>query len=222
MRKTFGILLFALTASTAAAQDPASISPDDYKVEIDNEWVRVLRVKQAPGAKTRTYQTDELITVYLHDSHEKFTNGQGRSQEVRHAAGQIMHSSAGKRSQENMSDKPLEKIMIVVKPFAPKHGMPPANLDPVKLEPEHVKVLFENEMVRVLETTLVRGYQNPLHAHPHNVVTFIRGPLTMTDQSGKTVPSFQRPGNMRWVEASQHATKNNSDTEVLEIQVEIK
>ena len=43
-------LLLLSLAMTAVAQDPVKLSPD-YKVEIDNPWVRVLRVKHPPRAK---------------------------------------------------------------------------------------------------------------------------------------------------------------------------
>ena len=222
MRIVLGIMLLALTGSNAAAQDPTSVSPADYKVEIDNEWVRVLRVMQAPGAKTGPYQTVESITVYPFGGHEKFTDGQGRSQEVTRTPGEIMHFPAGKRSQENLSDKPLEKVIVELKPFGPKHGMPPANLDPVKVEPEHVKAMFENDQVRVLLTRLEARFQNPLHAHPHNVVVFIMGPQTSSTPDGKVVEARNKPGRAHWVEASQHATLNATDDDVVEVQVEIK
>jgi len=42
-------------AAIVAAQDPAQVSPD-YKAEIENNWVRVLRVKRGPHGKTPMHQ----------------------------------------------------------------------------------------------------------------------------------------------------------------------
>ena len=40
-------ILIGLAPAPVAAQDPVKVSPRDYKVEIENDWVRVLRVKRA-------------------------------------------------------------------------------------------------------------------------------------------------------------------------------
>ena len=68
-------LLLAL-AVTAAAQDPVKLSPD-YKVEIDNAWVRVLRVKHPPHAKIALHEHSATVAVFLTDVHEKITAADG-------------------------------------------------------------------------------------------------------------------------------------------------
>src|SRR5262245_6312798 len=52
---------------TCAAQDAAVVSPDIYKVEIDNQWVRVLRVKLAPHQKSEAHTQPEGVAVLLTD-----------------------------------------------------------------------------------------------------------------------------------------------------------
>jgi hypothetical protein len=38
--------------------------------------------------------------------------------------------------------------------------------DPIKIDPQHFKVLFENETVRILEVRVEGGGKVPLHSHP--------------------------------------------------------
>ena len=58
-------------ATTAAvAQDPTATLPDSYKVELDNDYVRVVRVHYEPGAKlpAHTHPRGTTAYVYLNDS----------------------------------------------------------------------------------------------------------------------------------------------------------
>lgn len=216
-------VLPGITAGTAAAQDLAIVSPNNSKVEIDNPWVRVLRLKQGPHEKTPVYESPASVTVYLTDVDQKFAGPGGKSQEMKHKLGEASYADAGKHSLENLSSEPLEEIIVELKPDAPKGaGMPPPELDPAKVEPKYATVLFENDRVRVLHTVLGAHVKNPLHAHPHNVVVFAIAPDTMTTADGKTVDNPRKAGTVRWVEATQHATGNTTDNDTLEIQVELK
>jgi quercetin dioxygenase-like cupin family protein len=42
--------------------------------------------------------------------------------------------------------------------------------DPVKVDPAHYKVLFENASVRVLSITYAAGATNKMHQHPDSIV----------------------------------------------------
>jgi hypothetical protein len=222
----FGVLVclsIGATFQIAAAQDPIAVSPNNFKLEIDNPWVRVLRLKLGPHEKTPAYQTLPSVTVYLTAADQKMTAGGGKSSEMKHQLGEASYADAGTRSLENMSSEPMEEIIVELKPEAPKgNGLPAAELDPVKVEPDYAKVLFENDRVRVLHTVLGAHVKNPLHAHPHNVVVFAIAPATVTTPDGKTSDNPRKAGVVRWAEATQHATGNNTDKDTLEIQVELK
>jgi hypothetical protein len=57
-------------AAAAFAQDPTRTLPDSYKVELDNDYVRVVRVHYDAGAKlpTHTHPSGTTAYVYLNDS----------------------------------------------------------------------------------------------------------------------------------------------------------
>src|SRR3954469_1481470 len=54
----------------AHAQDPTTTSPDAYKVLLDNDYVRVVRVHYDAGAKLpeHTHPGGTTLYVYLNDS----------------------------------------------------------------------------------------------------------------------------------------------------------
>src|SRR5579864_1165590 len=213
--------LIALAAATAAAQDPAKISPNDYKVEIDNTWVRVLRVKQGPHAIAPLHQHPASVMVYLTDVHQRITGADGKAREVTHKAGEVAYMDAATHAEENLSDQPLETVVIELKSGAPKS--PPIKLDPVKLDAEHHPVPLENDRVRVLRTILEPHLKSPMHQHPHYVVVYLTElHTTMILGDGRTVDNPRRPGEIAWRDALKHETENIGDRTAMEIQVELK
>ena len=214
-----GLLLLSLPV-IAAAQDPVKLSPD-YKVEIDNAWVRVLRVKHPPHAKIALHQHPATVAVFLTDIHEKITAAEGTVRNLDRKAGEVSFNEANKHMEENLSDQPLEAVIIELKSGAPKS--PPITLDPVKLDAEHHPVAFENDRVRVLRTILPPHVKSPMHEHPHYVVVYLTELHTsMKLGDGRVVDNPRHPGDIAWRDALKHQTEQMGDKTAMEIQVEIK
>ena len=209
-------------AALATAQDPVQASPD-YKAEIENNWVRVLRVKRGPHAKAPMHAHPASVIVFLTDYHQRITGADSKSQEVTHKTGDVSYTEAVKHSEENLSDDPLEVVVIELKPRPPGFKPKPITLDPVKLDPEHHLVPLENDRVRVLRTILEPHLKSPLHEHPHYVVVYLTElHTTMTLGDGRTVDNPRRAGEIAWRDALQHVTENIGDRTAMEIQVELK
>lgn len=215
-------LLFAV-AVVAAAQDPLAVSPENYRVEVDNSWVRVFRVTQGPHGKIAMLEHPASVIVYLTDVHLRFVADNGKKSEVKHKAGDVVYADAGKHAEVNLSDKPLELILIELKPGAPKVISPPIMLDPVKLDPKHHIVAFENDRVRALHTILVPHLKSPLHEHPPYVVVYVTGlHVTQTLPDGRLVDNPRKPGEVAWRDFQKHETENIGERTAVEIQVELK
>jgi len=201
-------------AAVATAQDP-------YKVELENQWVRVLRMRQGPHEKTPVLQHPATVVVWLTDSYQRIKNGDGKAQQVSRKAGEVTYAAAGKRSEENSSDRPLEAIVVELKSGAP--NSPPIALDPVKLDAMHHPIVFENSRVRVLRTILEPHLKSPMHEHPHYVVVYLTElHTTMTLADGKVVDNPRRPGDVAWRDALKHETENIGERTAVEIQIELK
>jgi len=205
-------ILVGLTTGIVSAQ-----------VEIDNQWVRVQRVKQAAHEKSPMRQQPASVVVYLTDCHQRITNTNGKIQDVAKKAGEVASFSAAKQAAENVADQPLEAVVIELKSDAPKTTSQPVTLDPVKLDPEHHIVLFENERVRVIRTILEPHLKAPMHEHPHYVVVYLTElHTTMTMADGKDVDNVRKPGEIAWRDQLKHATENVGEHTAMEIQVELK
>ena len=201
--------LAVVVATCAAAQT---------KIEIDNPWVRVLRVKQAPHEKSPEQQHPASVAVYLTGAHQR-RNGA----ETAHKAGDVAWFDPSKTVEENLSDQPLEYVLVELKPGAPPAKGWPVSLDPVKLDPVHHLVPIENNRVRVLRTILEPHLKGPTHEHPSYVVVYLTVlHTTMTLADGKQVDNPRRPGDIAWREAYRHTTENVGDQRAEEIQIELK
>jgi quercetin dioxygenase-like cupin family protein len=224
MRHLLFATLIGLSAATAAGQDPARVDPKNFAVEIDNTWVRVLRLKQGPHEKTSRHRhpTDRVM-VYLTDFRVKATSSDGQTRETTRRAHEVEYVDATKEAhaEENLSDRPLEAVIVELKPGAPKS--PPITLDVVKLDAEHHPVALENTRVRVLRTILEPHLKSPMHDHPHYVVVYLTElHTTMKMADGREVDNPRRPGEVAWRDALQHQTENIGDKTAVEIQIELK
>ena len=190
-------------------------------VEIDNAWVRVVRVNDPPHGKIERQKHPATVTVFFTDAHEKVTGPDGKNQTLHRKAGEVAFQEAGEYAQENMSDQALSAVVIELKPGAPKS--PPIALDPVILDGEHHPVAFENDRVRVIHTILPPHVKSPMHEHPHYVVVYLTElHTTMKLGDGRLVDNPRQPGDIAWRDALKHQTEQMGDKTAIEIQVEIK
>lgn len=96
-------------------------------------------------------------------------------------------------------------------------------LDPVVTNPDHYKVVFENERVRVLEYRDQPGDRTTPHEHPDSVMytlSSFRRRLYAADGAERDV---EIPASMTgWLPAQRHAGHNIGDTPTHVIFVELK
>ena len=113
-----GLFVFSsliLAAKTATAQDPVKVDPKHYKVEFENDQVRVLRITYGPHEKSVMHDHPAAQVIYLTDAHVKFGLPGGKSEEQQGKAGQTAWAPAGKHLPENLSDKRLEGLLVELK-----------------------------------------------------------------------------------------------------------
>src|SRR5215510_13057105 len=67
------------------------------KVEIENQWVRVLRVVQAPHDKSPMHEHPASVVVYLTDLHQKITGVYGKTRDLKKKAWEVAYFDAMKQ-----------------------------------------------------------------------------------------------------------------------------
>jgi quercetin dioxygenase-like cupin family protein len=95
--------------------------------------------------------------------------------------------------------------------------------DFAKASPQDVKVLLENDRVRVLEVRHQPGVKEPMHSHPAYVSYYLgatRVRVTMPD--GKTVEKDRKNGEVQFSEPVTHALENIGTSEQHVLVIELK
>jgi len=104
-----------LAGAVAIAQDPIKVDAKHYKVEFENDRVRVLRITYGPHEKSVMHHHPANVAVFLTDGQAQFTMPDGKTQGAPVKAGSVQWSAAGEHLPENVGDKPFEVILIELK-----------------------------------------------------------------------------------------------------------
>lgn len=98
----------------------------------------------------------------------------------------------------------------------------PMKLDPVVTNPDHYKVVFENEHVRVLDFTDKPGDSTTRHIHPNSVMITLSSFKRRLQAGDRERDIEVSEGTTSWMPAQQFAGKNIGDTPTHVIFVELK
>ncbi len=96
------ILILGFAIRTVMAQDLAKLIPDDVKVLIDNDQVRVLEVIHKPGSQEPMHSHPAYVTVFLSATKLKYTTPDGKTAEQDRKAGEVTWSGPATHAVENV------------------------------------------------------------------------------------------------------------------------
>ncbi len=97
------------------AEDAVTADPKHYTVESEDPVVRVLRIRYGPGEKSVMHGHPRALGINLTDVNGRFTLPDGTTEPVRGKAGDIQWYPEGEHLPENLSDQPLEIILVEFK-----------------------------------------------------------------------------------------------------------
>ena len=98
------------------ALDPVKVDPKRYKVVLENDQVRVLRVRYGPHDKGVTHEhlLNRAVT-FLTDGQMKITTPDGESKIQKTAVGDIIWGGQARHIEENLGDQPFEVVVVEFK-----------------------------------------------------------------------------------------------------------
>lgn len=95
--------------------DPVRVDSKHYTVELENNQVRVLRIRYGPREVSIMHRHPAAVAVFLSDAHARFTFPDGKTEEQTVRAGDVAAYPAGDHLPENLSDHPLEVVLVELK-----------------------------------------------------------------------------------------------------------
>ena len=212
----------AEAAAEETGPDPTVVDAEHYKVEFENDQVRVLRINYGPGEASVMHFHPDSVAVFLTDHHISFERPDGSSEEVQMGAGEHIYSPAEQHLPTNLGDGPLELILVELKsPGAATSGE--SGPDSTVVDQDHYKVEFENDQVRVLRINYGPGEASVMHYHPESVAVFLADHhVSFEKPDGSTEEAQIGAGVHSYAPAEQHLPTNVGEEPLELILVELK
>ncbi len=194
---------------------------------IDNEFVRVLDVSVDPGPPGRPHDHKvNRVMIYMNAGQQRLAYEGGKNQDSRWKAGVVRWSPAGgAHTAQNTGKTPFRVVEVELKTDAGVNRPSPSSpLDPVKVDPKHYKVEFENSQVRVIRFKNSPHGKIPMHEHSLNrvVVYLTQTAMNITAPDGKVTESRKQAGEIAWSGKAKHSEENASDQPIELVVVEVK
>ena len=95
--------------------------------------------------------------------------------------------------------------------------------DPVKVDPKHYTVEFENDQVRVLRIHYAPGEKSVMHVHPDSVAVFLNDQTAkFTFPDGKSEEAPMKAGTSKFLPGGPHLPENIGTGPLDVVLVELK
>lgn len=104
------------SAKVTGARDVLKVDPKHYKLELENDQVRIIRVKVGPHESVPMHSHAlNRVSVFLTDQDVRSTNAEGKAETVHHSAGDAVWGTATVHKEENVTGKAAEVIIVEIK-----------------------------------------------------------------------------------------------------------
>ena len=95
--------------------------------------------------------------------------------------------------------------------------------DVVRVSPETVKVILENDTVRIIESTIPPGTVQAMHSHPATIVYYLTASTVRAlDADGTSVVTERQVGEVAYREPLTHSAENVGTTPAKTLVIELK
>jgi hypothetical protein len=192
------------------AQNPPAPAAIAQRLDTPQVRVYVATLQAHTPSISRSGHATNRVLIYMDDGVMMVTDGTGTNTITFKRGDVRWRPAGGPYTAENTSDHPIRILEIDLK-GPPAGPAPVTKLDPVTVDPQHYKVDFENEFVRVLRVHFGAGEKGATHEHILNRVVFY-----VNDQPNAKADDVRMSG------AATHAESNDSARPADRIAVELK
>lgn len=106
----------ATKAQPAFERDPVKLDSKHYKVELENDRVRVVRVRYAGREKSVMHQHPPGIIIFVSDASFKFSYPDGKTENIQAKAGEsLWFGEVWEHLPENLSDASFDGVYVELK-----------------------------------------------------------------------------------------------------------
>ena len=209
-------------AQAAAVIDPVAVSPDKYKVVLDNEQVRVVEYSLRPGEKDNPHMHPAKVSYVLNGGMLQINPDGGAPFSSEEKRGDVAWmNSVPRHFAENTGTTPVRIVLFEIKQI--QFPRVSAARDPAQVNPTSIEVKLENDSVRVMEADLPPGFQEKPHAHtPYVMYILAGGKVRIHEENGSARESELKPGDVYFSNPVTHWAENIGSSTVKVLLVEIR
>ena len=209
-------ICLAYLAVSAFGQDPLKVAPNAYKLQFENESVKVTRVHYGPHEKIPVHSHTEYGTayVYLNDCgpvvfkhiNEKYADV--TRPETKTGSFRLFRTVKEVHEVENPNDTPSDFLRVEFKTIEDKKKPLQGKFhsEDYSAVRDSVKIQFENDQIRATRFSCAQICTLPVNSGEDAIVVLIT-PARL--KSGKTA----EPGSTFWIEngSAEQFAKNGSE-----------
>ncbi len=108
-------LILVFVAKTAMAQDVLKVAPEQFKVLLENDKVRVLEFRMKPGDKQEMHTHPATVHIELTPTKVKITNPNGKAVEIGGKQGEVIWVGPVKHTVENIGSNEIHGYIVELK-----------------------------------------------------------------------------------------------------------
>lgn len=215
------LLLILMTGSPA--QDPLTVAPGAYKLEFENDWVRVMRVHYGPREKIPAHDHTRwgAAYVYLNDGgpvifkHIGLDYGAITRPETKAGSFRLYEAIKEIHEVENPTDRPSDflRVEFKTKPVDEKSLRGRYYRENYPAGENFSKVQFENEQVRI--TRVVCAAQKEIEvavnpAEPALLIALTAASFEVTDANATSARVSLQLGQTLWLSPGEREELKNT------------
>src|SRR6185295_5664964 len=213
---TSSMAALCLFMGQASAQDPTKALPQAYKLQFENEWVKVTRVHYAPHEKLPPHEHTQTGSayVYLNDSgpvvfkHIGLAYGAVTRPATKEGTVRLYQGLKEIHEVESLSDVPSDFLRVEFKtePLNEKTLRGRFNRETYPADENFQKVQFENEQIRITRLVCAAGKSLDVSTsadQPALLVSLSPASFKASQNKGKSKTLKLEMGQTSWVGVSQ-------------------
>ncbi len=167
VKPLWALSILCFLTSQPFAQDPSKTLPENYKLQFENDWVKVTRVHYGPHEKLPSHRHTQTASayVYLNDSgpvvfkHIGLEYGAVTRPATKAGSFRLFRGLAEMHEVENLSDLPSDFLRVEFKtePINDKSLRGRFYREAYPAGENFQKVQFENEQIRITRLVCAQG-----------------------------------------------------------------
>jgi len=208
--RPMAVILILIASALLHAQNAPAPAAIAQRLDTPQARVYIATLQPHTPSISKNGHATNRVLIYMDDGTMTVKEGSGTTSLAFKRGDVRWRAAGGPYTAENTSDHAIRILEIDLK-GPPAGPAPVTKLDPAAVDPQHYKVEFENEFVRVLRVHFGPGEKGAMHEHILNRVVFY-----VNDQPNAKADEVRMSG------AATHAEANDSALPADRIAVELK